>query len=155
MSEAGSLEPKRMWVPSRRLLNAITVIHVRLYQLTGGMIGRTGRGQPHLILTTVGRKSGQRRSVPLPYFAFNGSEYIVASNNGSDRNPGWWHNLIANPVVIIQQRKRIETRSAVSLTGTDRDEVWEYATRQFGWLDQYESGCDRDIPVVRLDGAED
>lgn len=144
-------EPKVWWVPPRWLLPIITKHHARIYRATGGRIGSKGRDVPHLIITTVGARSGQARTIPLPYFEADGDIYVVASNNGAPKNPSWWHNLRTNPDVVAQIRSDAFGVHAVSLEATERDALWPTAVSNFGWLAQYQAQIDRSIPLVRLD----
>src|SRR5215472_3386024 len=68
-------------------------VHAALYRMTGGRIGHSAGGVRNLLLTTVGRRSGESRTVPLTYMADGESYVLVASNGGSDRHPAWWLNL--------------------------------------------------------------
>lgn len=64
--------------------------------------------QPSLLLTTMGRRSGIRRSVVLPYVADGDRLVVVASNAGGAKAPAWVGNLTACPLceVIVGRRRR-------------------------------------------------
>jgi F420H(2)-dependent quinone reductase len=48
------------------IAKAVLWLHVSLYQLTNGRIGgRFIAGSPILLLTTIGRRTGKRRTRPL------------------------------------------------------------------------------------------
>src|SRR5580704_10751554 len=64
--------------------------HVRRYVETDGREGHDWNGVPVLILTTTGRRSGQRRSTPLIYGEHDGSYLVVASKGGADEPPAWY-----------------------------------------------------------------
>lgn len=75
--------------------------HHREFRASHGRVGGNFAGAPLLLLHTVGARSGQRRINPMMYLA-DGDRYLVfASKAGSDRNPGWYWNLWANPDVTI------------------------------------------------------
>jgi F420H(2)-dependent quinone reductase len=84
----------------RRSSPATTRLHAALIRLSGGRIRRsflfTG-GMPVLVLTTTGRRSGQRRSTPVGYLKHGEAFAVLASNAGNDRSPAWWLNLQADP----------------------------------------------------------
>jgi deazaflavin-dependent oxidoreductase (nitroreductase family) len=84
----------------RRSSPAFTRAHAALIRLSRGRIRRsflfTG-GMPILVLTTTGRKSGQRRSTPVGYLKHGDAFAVLASNAGNDRSPAWWLNLQADP----------------------------------------------------------
>jgi hypothetical protein len=77
----------------RLVARAVLWLHVTLYRLTNGRIGgRFIAGSPILLLTTTGRKSGKRRTRPLAYVRDDDRYVLCASNGGSPRHPGWYHN---------------------------------------------------------------
>ena len=59
---------------------------------------------PVLLLTTTGRRSGKQRTIPLLYLEEDSTLLVVASMAGAPSNPGWYHNLVANPTVEVQTR---------------------------------------------------
>ena len=77
--------------------------HVRRYRESGGKVGHIWReGSTVLLLTTTGRTSGQKRTIPLIY-AKDGDRYvIVASKGGAPEHPGWYRNLEKSPEVEVQ-----------------------------------------------------
>ena len=78
-------------------------VHVTLYRLTNGRIGgKFIAGSPILLLTTTGRRSGKRRTRPLAYIRDADRFVLCASNGGSPRRPGWYHNLCATGRAEIQ-----------------------------------------------------
>lgn len=141
-----------LWL--RRSSPLATRAHARLISWTGGRIRRsfvfTG-GMPLLVLTTVGRKSGKRRSTPLAYLAFGDGYAVIASNAGSDRVPAWWLNLQADPEAeVLADRARYTVRARRATAGED-DLVWaEYARLNPGF-DEYRKLTERRIPVVILE----
>ena len=50
------------------------------------------------MLTTVGRKSGQPRSVPIWFVVENGRVFLQAGNGGKT---DWYENLRQNPTVTL------------------------------------------------------
>jgi F420H(2)-dependent quinone reductase len=104
-----------------------------------------------LVLTTVGRKSGQTRSTPVGYLRHGDGYAVLASNAGSERSPAWWLNLQAQPrAVVLADRARF----AVTARGADAAEeasLWqEFAARNPGF-DEYRKLTERPIPVVVLE----
>jgi F420H(2)-dependent quinone reductase len=69
------------------LTNLFIAIHVGLYRLSKGRLGGTMRGFKVLLLTTIGRKSGRERTVPLGSFNRQGGYLVVASNSGAPNHP--------------------------------------------------------------------
>src|SRR3989304_626901 len=99
-------------MPSRTLIRCVSATHRFWYRLTGGAIGGKLGKAPMLLLTTTGRKSGRLRTTPLLYLADGENMVVIASNGGSDRDPGWWVNLKHNPRAEVQVRRAGETGKA-------------------------------------------
>ncbi|WP_067719402.1 nitroreductase family deazaflavin-dependent oxidoreductase [Nocardia yamanashiensis] len=128
--------------------------HQWLYENSGGVVGhRLLFGNPTLLLRTVGRKTGQRRTNALTY-ARDGKDFLVtASNGGSPRPPGWLANVKADGQVEIQVGTK---RIPVTATATYPDDP-EYA-RRWGLVDkvnqgrysEYQKKTTRPIAVVVL-----
>jgi F420H(2)-dependent quinone reductase len=85
------------------LAKAVLWLQVSLYRLTNGRIGgRFIAGTPILLLTTIGRRTGKRRTRPLAYVRDGDRHVLCASNGGAPTHPGWYHNLSANGRAEIQ-----------------------------------------------------
>ncbi len=76
--------------------------HARRYIETGGRDGHIWEGVTTLLLTTTGRRSGQSRTTPLIYGRAGDRYLVVASRGGAPTHPGWYENLVAQPVVQVQ-----------------------------------------------------
>ena len=91
-------------------VKTLSAIHRGIYSATGGRLGNRIAGMPVLLLTTVGRKSGKRRTSPLTYFEEDGAIVLVASYGGRPHNPAWFENLIAageGEVTIGRERRQM------------------------------------------------
>lgn len=105
-----------------------------------------------LILTTIGRKSGQPVENPVAYFPnADGTAYIVASAAGSAHNPQWYLNLKADPhsAKVFVKGHEIEV-SAEETHGEERHKVWEFITANAPGFADYQAHTDRLIPVIKL-----
>ena len=122
-----------------------------IYRLTGGLLlGSMGPGSPLLLLNTVGRKSGKRRTVPVTYF-MDGDRYIItASKGGSDSNPGWYYNLRANPQTTIQVKDKIISVTASEANPEERTRLWARLVSQMPQFKKYETKTKRVIPMMIL-----
>ncbi len=127
--------------------------HKFLYNASGGRIGSKLAGIRHLLLVTVGRKTGELREHPLACFDIDGKLLVVASNGGADTSPAWYLNLRAQPEVEIQLGATRSKRTARTATAAERSELWPELVRQNRMYAKYEQKTDREIPVVVLDAA--
>ena len=131
----------------------------RMFRLMNRLImGRARRtdsrtmGMNLLVLTTIGRKSGQARATPLAWFPGpDGSWLVVASAGGAPANPAWYLNLAANPdQVTVEQAGRKVAVTAEELHGAEREQAWKRITTEADQFRKYEETTDRELPVIRL-----
>jgi deazaflavin-dependent oxidoreductase (nitroreductase family) len=107
-----------------------------------------------LVLTTTGAKSGQRRQSALGYFRDGDDAWlIVASAGGTVANPGWYHNLAANPRAEIELGGKTIPVTATQLTGAERDTAWQKVITASPRYAGYATKTDRLIPILRLTTA--
>jgi deazaflavin-dependent oxidoreductase (nitroreductase family) len=126
--------------------------HVRRYRETGGKVGHIWReGSTILLLTTTGRTSGEKRTVPLIY-AQDGDRYvIVASKGGAPEHPGWYQNLDKTPTVELQVKDEVFRARARLAKGEERERLWKLANTVWKYYDDYAKKTPREIPVVVLE----
>ena len=125
--------------------------HVRVYRETGGERGYHWRGTTILLLTTIGRSSGQERTTPLIHRTDGDRWVIVASKGGAPEHPAWFTNLEAQPQATIEVRgETIPVRARVA-DGEERDRLWSLMTEVWPAYDEYQERTDRTIPVVVLE----
>lgn len=132
-----------------RLYRLMNQGHVWLYRTTGGRIGTMGGSV--VLLTTTGAKSGRRHTVPLMGVAHDGGWLVVASAGGSPRHPGWYHNLIANPDVMVERGSETFTMTARVAGAGERPALWAKIVEFDKRFARYETRVDRQIPVVILE----
>ncbi|MEV6845784.1 nitroreductase/quinone reductase family protein [Actinoplanes sp. NPDC051411] len=120
-------------------------------KMTMGRIRRRASGAL-LVLTTIGRQSGQERQSPVRWFDDEaGGRLIVASAGGAAKNPSWYYNLKAHPDrVWIEIGKEKTAVTAEQLHGAEYDAAWQRITAQAPQFAGYEKKTDRSIPVIRL-----
>lgn len=105
---------------------------------------------PTLLLTTVGRKSGKVSAMPLIYGEFDGQYVVIASKGGTDRHPGWYHNLRAQDVVQVQVAEdRFDATHRVA-SAAERSDLWSRMRQIYPPYDDYQARTEREIPVVVL-----
>ena len=131
--------------PLLRLMNGVIARRIRK---GGKLIG----GTEGLVLTTIGAKSGGRRSTPLVWFpGDDGSWLIVASAAGARRNPSWYYNIAAHPdQVQIQIEGRTIPVTAAKLHGPEREAAWRAITAASARFTKYQQQTDRTLPIIRL-----
>jgi deazaflavin-dependent oxidoreductase (nitroreductase family) len=142
------------WVPGVRLMKWISRIHVWLFRVTGGLIGARADGLDMLLLTAIGRRSGLPRTQPLPYFENAAGYLLVASFGGGDSHPAWFYNLVAQPEVEIQVRRRRLRGLARSAEGPERERLWAAITAEHPRYLEYQEKTSRQIPVVVVEAKE-
>jgi F420H(2)-dependent quinone reductase len=130
------------------LMSAFIALNVWLYRLSGGRVmGKMGKA-PILLLTTIGRKSGQKRSVPLLYLEDIGRFVIVASLGGAPKHPAWFLNLEANPMVELQVGSRRCSGSARRASAEEKAQFWPRLVAIYPAYADYQTRTTRDIPLV-------
>jgi deazaflavin-dependent oxidoreductase (nitroreductase family) len=112
-------------------------------------------GQPLLLLTTVGARSGRAHTVPLLWFPDGPDRWlIVASYGGMAAHPAWYVNLVKHPdQAWIEVNGRKQQVQPESLRGPEREAAWRRITSTAPNYETYQSKTDREIPVVRLQKA--
>lgn len=134
------------------VFKAVTRFHRLVFDVTKGKLAGKAMGMPVLKLTTVGRKSGQRRSTMLTSPLIEGDDVIlVASYGGDDRHPAWYSNLVANPDVdIVMNGSNTAMRARVA-EGDERTRLWEALAAKHTNYAGYQRKTSRQIPVVVLE----
>jgi deazaflavin-dependent oxidoreductase (nitroreductase family) len=124
--------------------------HVRRYQETNGEVGYLWNGVPILLLTTIGRRTGEARTNAL-IFGRDGDDYlVVASMGGAPTHPNWYLNLTADPKVRIQVKAEKLEATARTADAGEKPRLWKVMTEVWPNYDVYQSRTDRIIPVVVL-----
>jgi deazaflavin-dependent oxidoreductase (nitroreductase family) len=127
---------------------------VRTYEATDGAQAWDLRGVPVIILTTRGRKSGALRKAPLMRVT-DGEKYaVVASKGGAPEHPVWYLNMLADPVVTLQDKAVKKQYRAHTASGAEREQWWARATAVWPDYDTYQTKTDREIPIVILEPLE-
>jgi proline iminopeptidase len=136
------------------------VEHANRYLSSGGADGhmyrmtQPGRPEitvPSLLLTTTGRKSGEKFIFPLFYGVENNSYFVIASKGGAPQHPGWYRNILADPEVDLQVGTAKSKARARTATGEERARLWRKALEFWPPYADYQRKTEREIPVVVLD----
>jgi len=130
-------------------IKAGSTINTWLYRRTGGRLGgKFAGGAPVCLLTTIGRKSGERRTVPLLYLRDGDDVVVVASKGGYSTSPQWYFNLIADPAVEVTIGREHFEMTARTATADEKSALWPRLVANYGSYDTYQARTERDIPVV-------
>jgi F420H(2)-dependent quinone reductase len=126
---------------------------VEEYERSGGTRSTTLRdtGMPVVIVTSRGVRSGKLRKTPLMRVEHGGRYLAVASQGGAPKHPVGYHNLMADPLVELQDGPVKQDMRARVLTGDERAEWWERAVATFPPYADYEKRTEREIPVFLLE----
>lgn len=105
---------------------------------------------PLLLLTTTGRKSGQRRQIPLAYMRDGDRLFLVGSNFGQAHHPAWALNLVADPNAwVTMGGKEIPVR-ATEVVGAERDRIYQEFVDYISNYDTYRGRAGRKIKIFAL-----
>ncbi|WP_205857347.1 nitroreductase family deazaflavin-dependent oxidoreductase [Phytoactinopolyspora endophytica] len=130
-------------------------LHIFLYRLTGGVIGRRLVRNDMLLLTTRGRKTGKPHRVPLLYLSDGDTPVVIASWGGRPNHPEWYQNLQADPRAMVQVRSEKWPVRARTATPEEREVWWPKVLAAYHGYRVYESNTDRLIPVVFLEADDE
>ncbi len=138
---------------NRAALKLLDVGNRLLSRISGGRLGNHLSGMPLLMLTTIGRKSGQPRNHAISFWRDGGNLVIIASNGGANKHPDWYFNLSANPQVKVIIKGKGYKMTARDATTEERARVWPQAVKDWGDYARYEAAVQgvREIPIVVLE----
>jgi deazaflavin-dependent oxidoreductase (nitroreductase family) len=135
----------------RAVYRASWVVDRVLDRVSGGRFDEIRPGPPTLRLTTRGRTSGARRENGVYYLADGERLVVVASNAGSDRDPGWWRNLQTQPdaeVRLGQRRRRVRAREATPEEAAALRPRLDTVNPRYA---EYRAVSGRPIPIIILE----
>ena len=133
------------------LIKLMSRLNTWAYRATGGRVGGKFRsGAPVMLLTTIGRKSGRRLTIPLLYLRDEGRIVTVASKGGMDHHPLWYRNLVANPAVDVQIGAETNAMQAHTASDAEKSALWPKLVAMYPDYETYQARTARNIPVVVL-----
>ncbi len=140
--------------PSQEEIVAMTGAHITAMEISTTERAWTLAGMKYVVITARGRKSGQLRKTPLPYWRDeHGHRIIIASFAGSEHHPAWYHNMAdktANPTVSVQERDRVGACEVEILDGDEYARIWAAVTTDRPFYLEYQAKVTRRIPILRL-----
>ncbi len=121
---------------------------IKEFRSNGGVVGG---GMMLVLLTTTGAKTGKQRTTPMAcQVGEDGVLYVFASKAGAPSHPDWYHNLVANPRVIVEYGTETFDAIATPITGAKHDEIYARQVEALPIFGEYQTKTDRVIPVVEL-----
>jgi len=147
---------KRAWLPPRWFVRLAWATHRGLYRVTGGRVGLwrpKGDRWGTMRLTTIGRRTGQERSVMVGYFEDGPNLVTMAMNGWAEGEPAWWLNLQAHPegtVELTEGRRAVRGRAAA---GDERTRLWDRWREIDANLDAFAARRPTETAVVILEPA--
>lgn len=125
-------------------------VQIFIFRLTHGKGMAFMRGMPILLLNSVGRKTGKKRTTPLMYLRDDDNYVIIASNNGRDKHPAWFLNIKDSSQVEIEvPGKSIEVSPSVA-SGSEKERLWTQLIAKAPFYEGYRKGTKRSIPMILL-----
>ncbi len=115
----------------------------------GGEIAGMNRDRL-VLLTTTGRKTGQRRTTPMMFHRDGDRLLVIASNVGAPNHPDWYLNLVADPDVTVEVGDEAYAAVAATTEGEDRARLWTMLKQTYPFFADHEASTERTIPVVVL-----
>ena len=114
----------------------------------------TGKGSPSglptLLLTVLGRKSGEQRTTPLVFLQDGEQMVVVGSLAGYDEHPAWYRNVSANPNCWVQLDRKKMTAVARDARPEEREALWPKLDMVFPAWGFFQKQTDRPFPIVIL-----
>lgn len=144
-----------MTTPAKnRLFRTWTGIHKFVFLSTKGRVAGRAMGMPVLMLTTIGRTSGQPRQTMLTApLVLDETLVLAASFGGDDSEPSWCRNLRKNPEVTVTMRGATRPMVARIASDEERAELWPKLAAAHTNYAGYQKQTARQIPVVLLEPA--
>ena len=125
---------------------------IEVFRANDGVMpeGHPMHGNPTLLMTMTGARSGRSLTSPLTYTADGDAFIVMASAGGSPKLPAWGHNLRVNPEVTIEVGTETFAAVAVETEGAERDRAFELMTTTLPRFADYQASVERVIPLFLL-----
>jgi deazaflavin-dependent oxidoreductase (nitroreductase family) len=135
----------------QRIAPKVTPFHIWMIRIfRGRIVNRTPFGPPVVVLTTVGRRSRQPRSVALSHMRSGGDVIVMGTNGGLPKLPAWVLNLRSCPQAEIEVGQDRYPVIAEFLEGEEWQHHWDQLVKNFPIYDDTMQWAGRKIPLVRL-----
>ena len=150
MTERETSTERDLSGPARLALKLGSGAHAGVYRATSGkLFGSMGKS-PILLLNTVGRKTGKKRTSPLLYVLDGEDFVIVASKGGAPTHPAWYLNLMANPNATVEVGDQEVRVRAEEVDPEEKARLWQKMVEMYPTYDDYQKKTEREIPLLVL-----
>jgi len=141
-------------VADPRAMDELNQAVISEFRANQGKVGGAMEGMPIVLLTMTGAKTGRTLIRPLCYSRDGDRLVIIASYGGAPRNPPWYHNLLANPVVTVEVGAEKFKARAAQTSGAERQRLFDAQARLMPFFNDYQKKTKRQIPVLTLTRVE-
>jgi len=107
-----------------------------------------------LLFTHTGRKSGKSYTTPIVHMKAGDRYVIIGSMGSSPVNPQWFHNIVANPIVVLEVADERFTARARVAEGAERDELFAMMAAVAPEFERYSHRTTRKFPVVAFERVD-
>jgi deazaflavin-dependent oxidoreductase (nitroreductase family) len=138
-----------MAVP-KPLVHAGRAMSNGLYRVSGGRLMGKVRGMPVLLITVVGRKTGDKHTNPVLYLEDDGKYVVTGSGGGSAEEPQWFKNLRRTDQADIEVGRGHLPVSVEIADGAEREVLWQRLLVRAPFFADYQKKIERQIPMAVL-----
>ncbi len=128
-------------------------LDLRVLRWTKGRTSLTSAltGLPIITLTTIGARSGLKRTLPLVGIPHGEDLILIGSNFGQKHHPAWVHNLRAYPVAEVTMQGKTILYYARQVEAAESQCFWELALRYYpGYANYRRWAGKREIAIFVL-----
>lgn len=137
-------------IANPRAIDELNQSVIKEFRANQGKVSGPVEGMPILLLTMTGAKTGRTLVRPLCYSRDGDQIVIIASYGGAPRNPPWYHNLIANPVVTVEVGTEKFKARVAQVYGEERSRLFDAQAKLMPFFVDYQKKTKRLIPVLTL-----
>jgi len=123
---------------------------IKEFRANQGKVGGPMADMPILLLTMTGAKTGRTLVRPLCYSRDGDRIVVIASYGGAARNPPWYHNLVANPVVTVEVGAEKFKARVTQVYSSERNRLFDAQAKLMPFFTDYQNKTERRIPVLVL-----
>ncbi len=132
----------------RFFMRWVTRLNVAVFRASKGrLMSRFIGGYPVCVVTTTGARSGKIRRIALIHLPHGDLKLLVASQGGMERNPVWYHNIVANPDIFIMVDEEEKPYKARQVSDEEKARLWPHLLSMYPDFDEYQARTVRNIPV--------